>query len=40
MEMAEETRKIADALDLLAPQGALRKSVILAPSPEVYIELC
>ncbi len=39
MEMAEETRKIVDALDLLAPQGALRKSVILAPRPEEYAEL-
>ena len=36
---AEENRKIADALDLLAPQGALTKSVIFAPSPEGCVEL-
>ncbi len=39
MEMAEETRKIVEALNLLAPQGALRKSVISAPSPKKYVEL-
>lgn len=38
MEMVEETWKIADALNLLASQSTLRKSIILAPSSKGYTE--
>ena len=41
--MAEETQKIIDALDFLAPQDALRKNVIFVLSSKNYnlsIENC
>lgn len=37
--MVEKTRKIANTLNLLALKGALKKSIILAPSLKRYAKL-